>query len=160
MSVPEGETTIRHLRSASWYGNQVHEQLKTISNRTEFLSEEVASHRRDAPKHGTSIRALSNAVRPMILPANLTAAGLNLNAPTPPRLIPELQVTLAPFLQRSCRIFSLCAQVLTCRRQERGMLITLWKRWELANPLSKGEAPGLNLGLTRKPWRCSPACLR
>ena len=50
MSVPEGETTIRHLRSASWYGNQVHEQLKTISNRTEFLSEEVASHRRDAAK--------------------------------------------------------------------------------------------------------------
>ena len=50
MSVPEGETTIRHLRSASWYGNQVHEQLKTISNRTEFLSEEVASHRRDAAR--------------------------------------------------------------------------------------------------------------
>ena len=50
MSVPEGETTIRHLRSASWYGNQVHEQLKTISNRAEFLSEEVASHRRDAAK--------------------------------------------------------------------------------------------------------------
>ena len=50
MSVPEGETTIRHLRSASWYGNQVHEQLKTISNRAEFLSEEVASHRRDVAK--------------------------------------------------------------------------------------------------------------
>lgn len=50
MSVPVGETTIRHLRSASWYGNQVHDQLKTISNRTEFLSEEVASHRRDAAK--------------------------------------------------------------------------------------------------------------
>ena len=50
MSVPEGETTIRHLRSASWYGNQVHEQLKTISNRTEFLSEEVESHRREAAK--------------------------------------------------------------------------------------------------------------
>ena len=50
MSVPKGETTIRHLRSASWYGNQVHEQLKTISNRTEFLSEEVESHRREAAK--------------------------------------------------------------------------------------------------------------
>jgi hypothetical protein len=50
MSVPVGETTIRHLRSASWYGNQVYDQLKTISNRTEFLSEEVASHRRDAAK--------------------------------------------------------------------------------------------------------------
>ena len=50
MSVPEGETTMRHLRSASWYGNQVHEQLKTISNRTEFLSEEVESHRREAAK--------------------------------------------------------------------------------------------------------------
>lgn len=50
MSVPEGETTIRHLRSASWYGNQVQEQLKTISNRTDFLSEEVASHRREAAK--------------------------------------------------------------------------------------------------------------
>ena len=48
MSVPVGETTIRHLRSASWYGNQVHDQLNTISNRTEFLSEEVAGHRRDA----------------------------------------------------------------------------------------------------------------
>jgi hypothetical protein len=48
MSVPVGETTVRHLRSASWYGNQVHDQLKTISNRTEFLSEEVDSHRRDA----------------------------------------------------------------------------------------------------------------
>ena len=48
MSVPVGETTIRHLRSASWYGNQVHDQLKTISNRAEFLSEEVDSHRRDA----------------------------------------------------------------------------------------------------------------
>ena len=50
MAVLEGETTIRHLRSASWYGNQVHEQLKTISNRTEFLSEEVESHRREAAK--------------------------------------------------------------------------------------------------------------
>ena len=50
MSVPEGETTIRHLRSASWYGNQVHEQLKTISNRAEFLLEEVTSHRRDAAR--------------------------------------------------------------------------------------------------------------
>ena len=50
MSVPEGETTMRHLRSASWYGNQVHEQLKTISNRTEFLLEEVESHRREAAK--------------------------------------------------------------------------------------------------------------
>ena len=50
MLVPEGETTMRHLRSASWYGNQVHEQLKTISNRTEFLSEEVESHRREAAK--------------------------------------------------------------------------------------------------------------
>ena len=48
MSVPEGETTIRHLRSASWYGNQVQDQLKTITNRAEFLSEEVAGHRRDA----------------------------------------------------------------------------------------------------------------
>ena len=34
MNVPVGETTVRHLRSASWYGNQVHDQLKTISNRT------------------------------------------------------------------------------------------------------------------------------
>ena len=49
MSVPEGGTTIRHLRSASWYGNQVHERLKTISNRAEFL-EEVANHRRDAAR--------------------------------------------------------------------------------------------------------------
>ncbi len=48
MNVPVGETTVRHLRSASWYGNQVHDQLKTISNRTEFLTEEVDIHRRDA----------------------------------------------------------------------------------------------------------------
>ena len=50
MTVPLGKTTVGHLRSASWYGNQVQEQLKTISNRAEFLSEEVASHRRDAAK--------------------------------------------------------------------------------------------------------------
>ena len=50
MTVPLGETTVGHLRSASWYGNQVQEQLKTISNRAEFLSEEVASHRRDAAR--------------------------------------------------------------------------------------------------------------
>jgi hypothetical protein len=50
MTVPLGETTIGHLRSASWYGNQVQDQLKTISNRAEFLSEEVASHRRDAAR--------------------------------------------------------------------------------------------------------------
>ena len=48
MNVPLGETTVGHLRSASWYGNQVQEQLTTISNRADFLSEEVASHRRDA----------------------------------------------------------------------------------------------------------------
>ncbi|NBR02778.1 MAG: hypothetical protein EBT94_06580 [Alphaproteobacteria bacterium] len=50
MTVPLGKTTVGHLRSASWYGNQVQEQLKTISNRAEFLSEEVASHRRDAAR--------------------------------------------------------------------------------------------------------------
>jgi hypothetical protein len=50
MTVPLGETTVGHLRSASWYGNQVQDQLKTISNRAEFLSEEVASHRRDAAR--------------------------------------------------------------------------------------------------------------
>ena len=33
MNVPIGETTIQHLRSASWYGNQIQEQLRTISNR-------------------------------------------------------------------------------------------------------------------------------
>ena len=47
MNVPVGETTIRHLRSASWYGNQVQEQLGAISNRAEFLSEEVDTHRKD-----------------------------------------------------------------------------------------------------------------
>ena len=47
MSVPVGETTIRHLRSASWYGNQVQEQLGAISNRAEFLSVEVDTHRKD-----------------------------------------------------------------------------------------------------------------
>ena len=68
MSVPEGETTIRHLRSASWYGNQVHEQLKTISNRAEFLSEEVASHRRDAARarhqHSRALEARFEASMP------------------------------------------------------------------------------------------------
>ena len=48
MNVPVGETTVRHLRSASWYGNQVQEQLKTISNRAEFLTEEVTAQLRDA----------------------------------------------------------------------------------------------------------------
>ena len=47
MNVPVGETTIRHLRSASRYGNQVQEQLGAISNRAEFLSEEVDTHRKD-----------------------------------------------------------------------------------------------------------------
>ena len=47
MNVPVGETTVRHLRSASWYGNQVQEQLDAISNRAEFLSAEVSTHRQD-----------------------------------------------------------------------------------------------------------------
>ena len=47
MNVPVGETTIQHLRSASWYGNQVQEQLRTISNRADFLNEEVTGQRRD-----------------------------------------------------------------------------------------------------------------
>ena len=47
MNVPVGETTVRHLRSASWYGNQVQEQLGAISNRAEFLSVEVDTQRRD-----------------------------------------------------------------------------------------------------------------
>ena len=47
MNVPIGETTIQHLRSASWYGNQIHEQLRTISNRADFLTEEVTDQRRD-----------------------------------------------------------------------------------------------------------------
>jgi hypothetical protein len=47
MNVPVGETTVRHLRSASWYGNQVQEQLGAISNRAEFLSVEVDTHRKD-----------------------------------------------------------------------------------------------------------------
>ena len=47
MNVAVGETTVRHLRSASWYGNQVQEQLGAISNRAEFLSVEVDTHRKD-----------------------------------------------------------------------------------------------------------------
>ena len=47
MHVPIGETTIQHLRSASWYGNQIQEQLRTISNRADFLTEEVNDQRRD-----------------------------------------------------------------------------------------------------------------
>ena len=47
MNLPVGETTVLHLRSASWYGNQVQEQLGAISNRAEFLSVEVDTHRKD-----------------------------------------------------------------------------------------------------------------
>ena len=47
MNMPIGETTIQHLRSASWYGNQIQEQLRTISNRADFLTEEVTDQRRD-----------------------------------------------------------------------------------------------------------------
>ena len=47
MNLPIGETTIQHLRSASWYGNQIQEQLRTISNRADFLTEEVTDQRRD-----------------------------------------------------------------------------------------------------------------
>ena len=47
MNVPIGETTIQRLRSASWYGNQIQEQLRTISNRADFLTEEVTDQRRD-----------------------------------------------------------------------------------------------------------------
>ena len=47
MNVPIGETTIQHLRSASWYGNQIQEQLRTISNRADFLTEEVTDQRRN-----------------------------------------------------------------------------------------------------------------
>ena len=47
MNVPIGETTIQHLRSASWYGNQIQEQLRTISNRADFLTEEVTDQRRE-----------------------------------------------------------------------------------------------------------------
>ena len=47
MNVPIGETTIQHLRSASWYGNQIQEQLRTISNRADFRTEEVTDQRRD-----------------------------------------------------------------------------------------------------------------
>ena len=71
MSVPEGETTIRHLRSASWYGNQVHEQLKTISNRAEFLSGRGCkpSPRCSQARHQHC--ALLNAARRMTRPASL-----------------------------------------------------------------------------------------
>ncbi|MBU75045.1 MAG: hypothetical protein CMM73_05005 [Rhodospirillaceae bacterium] len=47
MNLPIGETTIQHIRSASWYGNQIQEQLLTISNRADFLTEEVTDQRRD-----------------------------------------------------------------------------------------------------------------
>ena len=50
MNVPIGETTVRHLRSASWYERQVQEQLDANSNRAEFLSVEVSTHRQDIAK--------------------------------------------------------------------------------------------------------------
>ena len=47
MNVPIGETTIQNLRSVSWYGSQIQEQLRTISNRADFLTEEVTDQRRE-----------------------------------------------------------------------------------------------------------------
>ena len=63
MNVPVGETTVRHLRSASWYGNQVQEQLGAISNRAEFLSVEVDTHRKyiAIPRHKQE-RALEKSI--------------------------------------------------------------------------------------------------
>ena len=38
-----GAATAMHIRSASWYATRVHEQLKVISNRNEFLNAEVST---------------------------------------------------------------------------------------------------------------------
>jgi len=42
-AIRPGATTAMHLRSANWYGAQVQEQLVTISNRSEFLADEVSA---------------------------------------------------------------------------------------------------------------------
>lgn len=44
-AIKTGPTNAMLLRSANWYGGQVQEQLATISNRAEFLDEEVAGQR-------------------------------------------------------------------------------------------------------------------
>ena len=46
MNVPIGETTIQHLRSASWYGNQIRNSCAP-SQSADFLTEEVTDQRRD-----------------------------------------------------------------------------------------------------------------
>ena len=42
-AIKPGAATVMQIRSASWYGTRVHEQLKTISNRNEFLNAEVSA---------------------------------------------------------------------------------------------------------------------
>ena len=43
--IEKGETTARQLRSASWYGTRIAEQIKTAENRCHFLEQEIASCR-------------------------------------------------------------------------------------------------------------------
>lgn len=43
--LPAGETTAMQLRSSSWYGTRIAEQIKTAENRCQFLEEEIASCR-------------------------------------------------------------------------------------------------------------------
>ena len=45
MAVPVGETTMRQIRSNSWYGNQVHDQLRQ-SQIAQILSQECRSSAR------------------------------------------------------------------------------------------------------------------
>ena len=42
-AIKPGAATVMQIRSASWYGTRVHEQLTTISNRNEFLNAEVSA---------------------------------------------------------------------------------------------------------------------
>ena len=115
MSVPEGETTIRHLRSASWYGNQVHEQL-SFPTGPNFSLKRWQATAAMPQRHGISIRELLNAARLMIWPDSLIAKrGLR---PQYPRVAAadlctagDTGTIFAAFSQ----FFSFCAQVLTYR---------------------------------------------
>jgi len=45
-AIKKGETSVRELRSSNWYSAQIHDQLATVENRSEFLSEEVGTQKK------------------------------------------------------------------------------------------------------------------
>ena len=44
--IKPGKTNVMSLRSSSWYGNKVQEQLETAENRNKFLQQEVKDTRK------------------------------------------------------------------------------------------------------------------